>query len=205
ILAVAVAWVVAAPPARDAIAQDPAPTPISRDLPPSAEKAYRALSTRFDTAGALDVVRFMDQYWRLAGNPGFDASIDHIRDRLVAAGFAATTGTATARVRVDEVPNAGRGWDYRVGTLQIDGEAESLLSRDRDRVSLAINSFSTSPGGLVAPLVDVGGGSTSDYAGKEIKGAVVLGDAPLGRLWQEAVRRRGAAGVVSTEIARYIR
>ena len=55
-------------------------------------------------------------------------------------------------------------------------------------------------------VVDVGAGATeSDYAGKEIKGAVVLGDAPLGRLWQEAVRKRGAAGVVSTEIARYIR
>jgi len=177
----------------------------SRPLPPSAENAYAAVASQFDERDALSVVSFMDQYWRLAGNPGFKASIDHIRDRLVAAGFVATTGAATASVRIDEFPNAGRGWDYRVGTLQIDGEAESLLSRDRDRVSLAINSFSTSPGGLVAPLVDVGGGSTSDYAGKEIKGAVVLGDAPLGRLWQEAVRRRGAAGVVSTEIARYIR
>ena len=28
---------------------------------------------------------------------------------------------------------------------------------------------------------------------------------PLGRLWQDAVKRRGAAGVVSTEIAPYIR
>ena len=177
----------------------------SRPLPPTAEDAYAAVAGQFDERDALSVVSFMDQYWRLAGNPGFNASIDHIRDRLVAAGFVATTGTAPASVRVDEFPNAGRGWDYRVGTLQIDGEKEPLLSRDRDRVSLAINSFSTPRGGLLAPLVDVGSGSTSDYAGKEIKGAVVLGDAPLGRLWQEAVRRRGAAGVVSTEIARYIR
>ena len=177
----------------------------SRPLPPTAENAYAAVAGQFDERDALSVVSFMDQYWRLAGNPGFNASIDHIRDRLVAAGFVATTDTAPASVRVDEFPNAGRGWDYRVGTLQIDGEKEPLLSRDRDRVSLAINSFSTAPGGLLAPLVDVGSGSTSDYAGKEIKGAVVLADAPLGRLWQEAVRRRGAAGVVSTEIARYIR
>lgn len=178
-------------------------TPAS--LPPTAERAYAAVVPQFDERDALSVVSFMDQYWRLAGNPGFNASIDRIRDRLVAAGFAATTGSATASVRVDEFPNAGRGWDYRAGTLQIEGEQDSVLSRDRDRVSLAINSFSTPPEGLVATLVDVGAANTNDYAGKDVKGAVVLGDAPLGRLWQDAVKRRGAAGVVSTEIASYIR
>jgi hypothetical protein len=140
------------------------------------------------------------------GNPGFDGSIDHIRDRLIAAGFTAA-GSGRGTVRVDAFPNVGRGWDYRVGTLAFDGDTgPAILSRERDRVSLAINSFSTAAGGLKAPLVDVGAGAAeADYAGKEIKGAVVLGDAPLGRLWQEAVKKRGAAGVVSTDIARYIR
>jgi len=174
-------------------------------LPPTAERAYAEVASRFDERDALSIVSFMDQYWRLAGNPGFNASIDHIRDRLVAAGFTAATTAAPATVRVDEFPNTGRGWDYRVGTLQFDDESEPLLSRERDRVSLAINSFSTQPRGLTAPLVDVGAGAGSDYAGKEIKGAVILGDAPLGRLWQEAVKRRGAAGVISTDIAGYIR
>jgi aminopeptidase YwaD len=186
-------------------------------LPAGAEHAYKAVAGRFDRRAAFDIVTFMDQYWRIAGNPGFNASIDHIRDRLVAAGFQPSsvdrrqsTGDSTSGgagvVRVDEFPNAGRGWDYRVGTLAFDGGADRiLLSRERDRVSLAINSFSTAPGGLRAPLVDVGAGGDADYAGREIRGAVVMGDAPLGRLWQDAVKKRGAAGVVSTEIARYVR
>ena len=178
---------------------------VPQRLPSTAERAYTQVASRFDEGDALSIVSFLDQYWRLAGNPGFNASIDHIRDRLVAAGFTAPTAAAPATVRVEEFPNAGRGWDYRVGTLQFDDEREPLLSRERDRVSLAINSFSTPAGGLVAPLVDVGPGAASDFAGKEITGAVVLGDAPLGRLWQEAVKRRGAAGVISTEIADYIR
>ena len=154
----------------------------------------------------MSVVSFMDQYWRMAGNPGFNASIDHIRERLVSAGYSAASGNALGHVRVDEFPNSGRGWDYRVGTVEFEGGSEPpLLSRERDRVSLAINSFSTSPAGLVAPIVDVGRGTTSDYEGKELKGAVVLGDAPLNRLWQDAVKRSGAAGVISTEIAHYIR
>lgn len=184
----------------------PPQRPARADLPPTAERAYRAVAARFDERDAFAVVAFMDQYWRLAGNPGFNASIDRIRDRLVAAGFSLTTTALPATVRVDEFPNSGHGWDYRVGTLEFDEASEpALLSHERDRVSLAINSFATPAEGVRAPLVDVGAGTENDYAGKAIKGAVVLGDAPLGRLWQDAVKRRGAAGVVSTEIARYIR
>ena len=174
-------------------------------IPAGAERAYQAIAPRFDTRAAMDIVAFMDQYWRIAGNPGFNASLVRIQEALVAAGFSASAATGPT-VRVDEFPNAGRGWDYRIGTLEFAGESEPpLLSRERDRVSLAINSFSTAPGGLRAPLVDVGAGRPADFGNKDVKGAVVLGDASLGALWQEAVKRRGAAGVISTEIASYIR
>jgi hypothetical protein len=188
------------------VVASPSTPPLADPLPPAGERAYRAIVDRFDRDRALEIVAFMDQYWRLAGNPGFDASIDHIRDRLSAAGFDAHDQSAPAHVRVDEFESRTRGWDYRIGTLAFeDGSGPPLLSRERDRVSLAINSFSTPPGGIRARLVDVGGGSAADYDGKDIKGSVVLGDAPLGRLWQDAVKRRGAAGVVSTDVASYIR
>jgi hypothetical protein len=76
----------------------------------------------------------------------------------------------------------------------------------RDRVSLCINSFPTAKGGIVARLVDVGdGGAAASYASVEVKGAVVLGDAEVGPLWRQAVKERGAIGVISTRIASYIR
>ena len=79
---------------------------------------------------------------------------------------------------------------------------EVLISRERDRVALCINSFSTSEGGVEAPVVDVGAGANpSDYDGKDIKGSIVLGTAEAGRLWQQAVKARGAIGVISTSIA----
>src|SRR5262245_5917045 len=81
-------------------------------LPPTAERAYQAFSTRFDERDAVSVVSFMDQYWRIAGNPGFNASIDHIRDRLLAAGYSSASSDAPGHVRVEEFPYAGRGWDY---------------------------------------------------------------------------------------------
>jgi aminopeptidase YwaD len=166
-------------------------------LPPGAERAYRALSSRFDRDAAMNVVAFMQQYWRLAGNPGYNAAIDHIRDGLRDAGMPV--------FRVEEYPNPSRGWDYSLGTLRIDGVPEAVLSKERDRVSLAINSFSTPPGGVRAKLVDVGAGQPADFEGKDVKNAVVLGEASLGVLWREAVRNRGAVGVISTQIASYIR
>lgn len=175
-------------------------------LPPGAERAYKALQSRFDRRTAMDVVTFMQQYWRLAANPGYNASIDDIRARLLKAGFKSDAAAEASFVRVDEFAKTDPGWDYSIGTLTIDGESNPVLSKQQDRVSLAINSFPTAAGGLMARLVDVGNGATEgDYAGTDVKGAVVLGDASLGRLWQQAVRTRGAAGVVSTEIARYIR
>jgi Zn-dependent M28 family amino/carboxypeptidase len=166
-------------------------------IPPTGETAYRALTSRFDRDGAMQVVEFMQQYWRLAANPGFNASIDHIRDGLSAARLPV--------VEVDEYAGNAPGWDYSQGTVTIVGDATPVLSKEQDRVSLAINSFSTPPGGLTARLVDVGAGAAGDFAGKDVKGAVVLGDQALNALWRDAVRTRGAAGVISTQIAPYIR
>ena len=164
-------------------------------IPPGAEHAYNTLKDRVDGAAAMDVVRFMDQYWRVSGNPGFNASVDHIRDGLKAAGVPH---------RVEEFIPRGRGWDYQAGTISFADTGEVLLSREGDRLSLCINSFST-PGVAEASLVDVGAGAPADYAGKDVKGAVVLGSASVGQLWQQGVKARGAIGVISTAIAPYIR
>jgi hypothetical protein len=165
-------------------------------IPDGAERAYRALERRVDGDAAMDIVRFMDRYWRIAANPGFNASVDRIRDGLARAGL---------QPRVDEFATSGRGWDYEVGTVTFADSGDVLLSRERDRVSLCINSFSTPEGGIEAPLVDVGAGRPADFAGKDVKGAIVLGSAAVDRLWQQAVKARGAAGVISTSAAPYVR
>jgi aminopeptidase YwaD len=187
------------------IAQEPERfQPPLAQLPQGAERAYRAMMQRVDGFAALETVRYMDQFWRLAGNPGYNSTIDYIRARLLAAGFAESPEKNRPFVRIDEWGQA-RGWDYQVGTVAF-ANGEVILSRLRDRISLCINSFSTGKDGLTARLVDVGSGADpKDYENVDVKGAVVLGDAAVGRLWQQAVKTRGAAGVISTNVAPYIR
>ncbi len=166
-----------------------------------------ALWTAFDERAALDHVRFISQYWRLPGNTGYNASVDRIRDRLVSAGFAANASAAAPRVVVEEYANSGHAWEYTTGTVAIvrpGAQDEIGLSRDKDRLALCINSFSTAPEGVVARLVDVGAGRDADYLGKDLKGAVALGDAETAALWRKAVVEGGAIGVISTALPSYL-
>jgi hypothetical protein len=165
-------------------------------LPLRAEAIYTAIAPRVDTTIAMDAVKMMAPLWRLAGNPAYDQSIDYIAERL-----------AQARVphRVESYANAGHGWEHVRGTLSLVGDSTPVLSREQDRVALCINSFSTVPGGVVLRVVDVGAGTAADFEKHDVKGALVVGDAGVGPLWTRAVRERGAAGVVSTDLARYTR
>jgi aminopeptidase YwaD len=172
--------------------------PLDKFLPKRAEAIYRAVAPRVEQDVAMDLVTRMAPLWRLPGNPQFDQSLAWIEAQLSAAGIA---------TRYDTIDSASRGWEMREAVLRLDGpDGEVVLSRAQDRVPLAINSFSTAPEGATFPLVDVGKGTDAgDYLGKDVTGAVVLADGPVGGVWEEAVRGRGAAGVISTQIEAYTR
>lgn len=182
----------------------------ARKLPAALDKTVTPVIDRawdgFDIKEAMAQVEFMDQYWRLAGNEGFDKSIDRVKARLVAAGFAELAARPTGAITrpslwIEAAPTPSQGWDQSVGTLAIVGDGtheQVVLSRAKERLALEINSFSTVPGGVTAPLIDVGRGTVAgDYAGKDVKGAVVMGTASAGQLFTQAVVNRGAIGVVS--------
>ena len=170
--------------------------PLDRSLPKRAEAIYSAVAPRVDQQAAMDLVTRMAPLWRLAGNPDFDQSLEWIAARLAAADIV---------TRYDTIPSTSQGWEMRDAVLRLDSaDGEVVLSRRQDRVPLAINSFSTAPGGIVARLVDVGAGTrAADFDGKDVAGAVVLADGPIGAVWSQAVKARGAAGVISTQIAEY--
>lgn len=170
--------------------------PLDRVLPPRAEAIYEAVSPRVDTDAAMAVVQLMAPLWRLAGNPQFDQALGWIEARLSDAGIA---------TRYDTIQSTSQGWEMREAVVRLDGPAgEVVLSRAQDRLPLAINSFSTPGSGTVLRLVDASRGvEPNDYKGLVVAGTVVLADGPIGRVWDQAVKRRGAAGVISTQIASY--
>lgn len=145
------AWTQGGPPA--------GPISLAAFAPGAAVKSLGILSQGFDERAAMDLVVYMDQFWRNAGNAGYNASLDRIRARLQQSGFSdrgdSAAPAAGPHTWIEEYGKA-QGWDYTVGTLTLlggeRGKDEVLLSREQQRVALCINSFSTPGGGIEAPL-----------------------------------------------------
>ena len=184
------------------------PAPMAARVQPVVDKLW----TGFDPSAAVSQVEFASRYWRLAGNEGYDATLDRVKARLLSAGVtdadrspgASAPGAQALWFETAATPSPG--WDHTVGTLALirDGQPDLVvLSREKERLALAINSMSTG-GKIDAPIIDVGRGTAADFEGKDVTGAVVLGDSDLGGLFRQAVTQRGARGVISTSIARYI-
>jgi len=206
--------------------------PLAHWLPKRVEAVYRALAKAFSPGRAMDVVTSVSKSWRLPGNPAFEAAEDLISRDLTDVGFrvvaSAVDAPAVERAATaerawpgtqwyEEFPQSTPAWEPQSATIEISGppDPESPIpdapvvldiSRPLDRVSLCINSFSTPPGGVRAPLVFVGrGADASDYAEVDVAGKIVLGQADTRRLFDMAVRQRGAIGVLSDAAAGYTR
>jgi aminopeptidase YwaD len=156
---------------------------------------------------AFETVAYVAPRWRLPGNTGFDESIRHVEQRLRAAGFVREDSAppgARLTYRVERRPMRRDTWEPVDARLTIVGRDTALLRWATNRNMLAINSYPTPVGGVEAEVVDVGQGRPEDFTGKEVAGRIVLADAPVGRLFAEAVQKRGAVGVLAYSLPSYL-
>jgi len=156
------------------------------------------LYDEFAAEAAMDVVRYVDGFYRAPGNDGYDASLDRVRERLTAAGFGEREGFELDEIRT---PLRSPAWTPVSGSFEVKipgGDWESLHAFDApgdpDRVMLPIN----------APSADVEGTLVLD-AEKVGAGTVFVGEAGLGGRAVAAHAKRGAVAVVSASIAGFTR
>ena len=140
----------------------------------------------------------------MRGSRGFRAAAEHIANELRSCGL--------ADVRIEEFPADGKifygtqrsrpPWDADFAELWEMREAEGgwsphvrLASWEAAPITLAQDSES---GEAEADLVDVGAGvAEADYAGKDVRGKLVLASQQPEQVARLAVERHGAAGIVS--------
>jgi hypothetical protein len=163
----------------------------------------------FDGARAKTTVAFLDQHVRWPGNRGFDASIAHIAEQLERAGYvpeARATASDALIYRVEQYPMTQPAWEPINASVSIDGESAPLLQFATNRNMLATNSFSTPAGGVRAPVVFVGGGTAAEFdAAGDVRGKIVFANAPVSRVFQEGVVRRGAVGALGYSLPAYLK
>jgi aminopeptidase YwaD len=184
--------------------------PVAAQPRPASPAApfWNGVRQRYSGDRAKETVAFLDQYVRWPGNRGFDASIAHIVERLERAGYVAESrATPGARLtyRVEKYPMAVPAWEPRGARLEIVGEADPVLRFETNRNMLANNSYST-PGIVEAELIDAGDGNPTRLDSLSVRGKVVLvARTSIGRVFSEAVVKRGALGVLTYALPAYLK
>jgi hypothetical protein len=184
--------------ASSAAAQHDYPAPLI------SESTVAALNNELSGSAAKRTVEFIAQLNRPRGSKTFNIASDHIAAELARYGLEGVT--------VIEIPTDGRtmygteksrpAWDPQFAELwevRRDGaktiDVTRIASFEDEPVVLAEDSDS---GSVTAELIDVGDGTNeSDYAGKDVKGKLVLIAAQPGAAAPLAVDKFGAAGMVS--------
>jgi aminopeptidase YwaD len=178
-----------------AFAQQPTPDPAETLLN---RRILTALDDELSGTAAKDHVVRLSQMHRVPASPGFHDAIEYVAGRARAFGL--------SDVHVETFPGDGeawfgtlhgnRGWHVESGRLEeVSPRPRTIVSTDDVRLAVADNSESAD---VTADLVDVGSGATAaDYAGKDVRGKLVLCDAVPGACHKLAVEAHGAAGLVS--------
>lgn len=183
-----------------------AAAPLGAQQESSIPKLFQLVRGQYSGSRARDMVEFMDGTFRWPGNRAFDRSIDEIVRNLRRAGYvpedSATTSTRLT-YRIERRPMKSPAWDLIDASLTIIGQRRPLLRLSSNLNMLAINSWSTPDSGVVAEVVDVGAGDAAAFDRVNVEGRIVLGDMPVGRLFTEAVVKRGAIGVLAYALPAY--
>jgi aminopeptidase YwaD len=175
------------------VAASPPPPPLL----PQADVA--ALANELSGETAKRNLEGLARFHRQRGSRGFHSAAELVAERAGAYGL--------HDVQILQFPADGKiyygtqrarqAWDAREGELtQIqDGKATKIASYAAEPIVLAEDSESAD---VTADLIDVGDGTKDgDYAGKDVKGKIVLAAAQPGAVQDVAVGKFGAAGIVS--------
>jgi aminopeptidase YwaD len=178
----------------------------ARPADPAVQALERRVRADFSGERALAVTAFVERYWRLPGNAGFDASIERVAVLLDSAGYvrrdrAGPSDRLTYRIERHDL--AQPAWEPQDGSLRIVGQDTALLRFATNRNFLAVNSFATAPGGVDVEVVDAGRGTAAELDRLDVRGRAVLVEAEPGRVFAEAVQKRGAAGVLAYAMPGY--
>lgn len=169
------------------------------------EPYYNMVDATFDKQSAFKTVAFVEKYWRVVGNKGFDASIYHVVTQLKKAGFVEESkASASDRLvyRIEKRPLKKPTWEPVSGSLKL-ASGEELLNFKTNFNMIAPNSYSTE-GEKEFEVVYVGEGRKLNLD-QDLKGKVVFAEASIAPLFADAVKKRGAAGVMAYRLPSYLK
>src|SRR5512135_1282916 len=157
------------------------------------EKTEQALVNSLSGDLAFETLRISTQWHKPGGSEGFFAVARYVEQRAKDAGL--------SDVRwIDQVAEAPSWTCHRAEAWLLEGDgatAKETLLGSYAEVATSIADYSR-PANVTAELVDVASGErAADYQGRDVKGKIVLAYGAPSTVMEQAVWKRGAAGILS--------
>ena len=169
---------------------------------PQVSPYFSMVDNEFDQEQAFSTVAYVEKYFRVVGNEGFNNSIHYVEELLKEQGFVNEEDANSSdrlTYRIERRPLEAAAWQPIGGSLKIEGE--EVLNFDSNRNMITINSYSTN-GQKEFEVIHAGVGRDLHFT-EDVTGKVVFAETSIGYLFNEAVTKRGAAGVLAYRMPDY--
>ncbi|MFC5624177.1 M28 family peptidase [Algoriphagus winogradskyi] len=166
---------------------------------------FKLVRPEFKGDLAYETVAFVEQYWRLAGNTGFNNTVYRIAEKLEASGYvleekAKDSDRFTYRIETREMRQPT--WEPVSASLKIVGSNETLLSSEANRNMIYMYSSSTPAEGITGEVIYVE--SKEALSSVDLKGKILFSDQVGYRTLQSALKDKGAVGVLTYDMPSYL-
>ncbi|EAR13389.1 hypothetical protein PI23P_02807 [Polaribacter irgensii 23-P] len=147
---------------------------------------------------AFETTSFVEKYWRVAGNTGFNKTIYKIANDLEKAGFILEENAnvnAMLTYRIEKRPLKNPTWESVDATLTINNEKTPLLQHSTNRNMIALNSYSTPKQGITAEVIHIE--DIKKLSTLDVKGKIVFAETSPYRIFKTAIIEGKAAGLIT--------
>ncbi len=163
------------------------------------------LNEEFTGDLAYETTAFVEQYWRVVGNTGFNKSIYFIAEHLEEAGFVLeekATSKNRLTYRIEKRPLKNPTWEIVDALATIEGEETPLLAQATNSNMVALNSYSTPKEGVTAEVIYVK--DVKKIKDIDVKGKIVFAETSPWRIFNLAVVQGGAIGILTYDNPSYL-
>jgi aminopeptidase YwaD len=153
---------------------------------PTAEY-FKLTRAGFKENNAYETTAFVEKYFRVPGNTGFNASIHYVETILKKAGFVEQKQNeleAPLTYRIEKRAMKNNTWEPVDASINIIGESQPLISYKTNRNMIPINCGSTPNGGLTANVVFIEKATPAEIEKMDLKGKIIFSENNPSRLLQ---------------------
>ncbi len=163
------------------------------------------INQRFTGDLAYETTDFVEDYWRVVGNTGFNKSIYKVAEELEKAGYVLeenATKEDRLTYRIEKRSMKRPTWESVDGWVGINRLKEPLVSHVINRNMIALNSYSTPKDGVSAEVIHIK--DLKKLKDTDVKGKIVFVETSPRRVYKTAVQEGGALGILSYSNPSYL-